>query len=214
MFDKSLKPINIHECVAHTDDLTNLFTGQLQSKLTGLMLAYDFKNMNETLKMIYELDDLIFGVMNNSSCKEIESLAIFKLIDDKHPIDHNDVSIFFNTTEEIKIELSSIPQFIAFNNRKLTTAQATNSTEDKTKFLKIMGDQLGMATKLYEIKGKNKKSNESSNWDNTIFLVCTVGILFSTIAFCVITDRKQKVADKSTNDIEEEDNTPTLTVNQ
>ena len=70
-----------------------------------------------------------------------------------------------------------------------------------------------MATKLYEIKGKNKESNDTT-WDNTIFLVCTVGILFSVIAFCVITDRKKKVADESANDIEEEDNTPTLTINQ
>jgi hypothetical protein len=73
------------------------------------MLAYEFKNMNETLKMMYELDDLVFGVLSNSSCKELESLAIFKLIDGKHPIAHDDVSIFFNTTEEVKIELASVP---------------------------------------------------------------------------------------------------------
>ena len=153
------------------------------------MLAYEFKNMNETLKMMYELDDLVFGVLSNSSCKELESLAIFSLIDGKHPIAHDDVSIFFNTTEEVKIELASVPQFMAFNNRKLTTAMATNSTEDKTQYLKTMGDQLGMATKLYEIKGKNQESKDTSDWDNIVFLVCTVGILFSVILCFVISDR-------------------------
>jgi len=78
--------------------------------------------MNETLKMIYELDDLVYGVLGNSGCEDMKSLAIFKLIDGKHPIQHKGDSIFFNTTEEVKIELSSTPQMIAFNNDKLATA--------------------------------------------------------------------------------------------
>jgi hypothetical protein len=44
------------------------------------MLAFEFKNMNETLKMMYELDGLVNSVLANSSCKDLDAIAIFKLL--------------------------------------------------------------------------------------------------------------------------------------
>jgi hypothetical protein len=127
------------------------------------MLAFEFKNMNETLKMMYELDGLVNSVLANSSCKDLDAIAIFKLLKDKQPLEHSEKSIYFNSTEGVRIELGSTPQFIAFNNKKLTTAQATNSTEDKTRYLHTMGDQLGMATKLYQMKGQNVPATETND---------------------------------------------------
>lgn len=176
------------------------------------MLAYEFKNMNETLKTMYELDDLVFSVLAKSNCKELDAVAIFKTIDGKHPIEHNDNSIFFNTTEEVKIELASTPQFIAFNNKKLITAQATNSTDDRTRYLHTMGDQLGMATKLYQIKGKAAEKETNDDWLNTVAFAVSFGVLFSAIAFCVVKDKRKNSNKLSASDIEEVDNQG-LTVN-
>jgi hypothetical protein len=51
------------------------------------MLAYEFKNMNETLKMMYELDVLVNSVLANSSCKDLDSIAAGKLMKgDKQPL--------------------------------------------------------------------------------------------------------------------------------
>lgn len=157
------------------------------------MLAYEFQNMNETLKMMYELDEIVNSVLANSSCKDLESLAILKLMKDKQPIQNDDKSIYFNSTEGVRIELGSTPQFIAYNNKKLTTAQATKSTEDKTRYLHTMGDQLGMATKLYQIKGQNAPAKENNDWENAVVISLTVGILLAMIAFCVISQRKKRV---------------------
>jgi len=110
--------------------------------------------MNDTLKMMYELDELTYSVLSGSSkCQDMDALAILHLIKGKEPILINDESLFFNSTEGVKIELASTPQMIAFNNKKLINAQATNSTEDKAKYLYKMGEQLGLATKLYQRKG-------------------------------------------------------------
>jgi len=103
------------------------------------MLASEFKNTNETLKKIFELDELVHNVFANSTCKELDSLSMFKFIKGKHPINNTDDSIYFNTTEDVKIELASTPKMIASNNRKLTIAQANNSTIDKSVYLKKMG---------------------------------------------------------------------------
>jgi hypothetical protein len=150
------------------------------------MLAYEFQNMNETLKMMYDLDELVNSVLANSSCKDLDSIAIFKLMKDKENLKTGEKSIYFNSTEGVRIDLGSTPQFIAYNNKKLTTAQATKSTEDKTRYLHTMGDQLGMATKLYQMKAKTVPADENSDWENTVTIVVTVGILLSVIAFCVI----------------------------
>jgi len=64
---------------------------------------------------------------------------MFKLISGKHAISNTDDSIYFNTTEDVKIELASTPKMIASNNKKLTIAQSTNSTIDKSVYLKKMG---------------------------------------------------------------------------
>lgn len=89
--------------------------------------------------MVYELDELANSVLANSSCKDLNSLAVFKLISGKKPIEHNGKSIFFNSTEGVKIDLGSVPEFIAFNNKKLVDCQATNCTDDKTDYLSMMG---------------------------------------------------------------------------
>jgi len=118
------------------------------------MIAYEFRNMNETLRMVYELDDFSFNVLANSKCKVLDSLANFKSMEGKAPINAGNMTLSMNTTEDYRVDLSSMPMFIALNNKKLTTAQATNSTEDKTKYLYTMGEQLGLATKLYAVRGK------------------------------------------------------------
>ena len=116
------------------------------------MLAQEFKNLNETLKMVYELDDLAYTVLQNSTCENLD-VTFFKLIQDKAAIQVDKESIYFNTTTDIRIELGSIPQFIAYNNKMLLNAQATNSTTaDKSQSMYLMGEQLGLASKLYSIK--------------------------------------------------------------
>jgi len=84
------------------------------------MLAHEFRNMNETLRMIYELDELAFSVLSNSKCNDLDALAMLKLMEEKTPIVHKNQTITFNSTDEVKIDLSSMPQMIAFNNKKLT----------------------------------------------------------------------------------------------
>lgn len=154
--------------------------------------------------MVFELDELTYSVLGNSKCKDLDSLAVFKLIDGKHPIEHNDASIFFNTTENVKIELSSIPEMIAFNNQKLTNLQSSNSTEDKTQYLEMMGQQLGMATKLYQVKGKDLPAAAKQNdWDTTLLIVGAGAILFSAIVVCVVRMRKAKRVNKDSVTFEE-----------
>jgi len=171
--DRSLPKMYVQECIDHTTpEIKSLFTGQLQSKLTGLQLAYEFRNMDDTLKMMYELDELTYSVLSSSSkCQDMAALAILHLIKGKEPIlskdSGKDVSLFFNSTEGVKIELASVPQMISFNNKKLTDAQATNSTLDKSKYLYNMGEQLGLATKLYAKKGSDAAvtfTPETSDW--------------------------------------------------
>jgi len=86
------------------------------------MIAYEFRNMNETLRMVYELDDFSFNVLANSKCKVLDSLANFKSMEGKAPINAGNKTLSFNTTEDFHVDLSSMPSFIAFNNKKLTTA--------------------------------------------------------------------------------------------
>jgi len=148
--NKSLPHLEVHTCIKGSDELKNLFTGQLQSKLTGLMIAQELGNMNETLRMIKELDELTYSVLSNSSCSEVNELAFLKNIKDKYPILAINDSLSFNSTDNITIDISATPQLIAKNNKKLITEQAAaNSTEDKTQYLYRMGEQLGLATKLY-----------------------------------------------------------------
>lgn len=40
--------------------------------------------------MVFELDELTYSVLGNSKCKDLDSLAVFKLIKGKHPIEQND----------------------------------------------------------------------------------------------------------------------------
>jgi len=84
------------------------------------MLAYDFRNMNDTLRMIYELDDLAFSVLGNSKCHDLDALAIFKLIEGKAPIVHQNRSLSLTTTEGMKMDLSGLPEMISINNKELT----------------------------------------------------------------------------------------------
>jgi len=148
--NKSLPHLEVHTCIKGSDELKNLFTGQLQSKLTGLMIAQELGNMNETLRMIKELDELTYSVLSNSSCSEVNELAFLKNIKDMYPILAINDSLSFNSTDNITIDISATPQLIAKNNKKLITEQAAaNSTEDKTQYLYRMGEQLGLATKLY-----------------------------------------------------------------
>jgi len=114
------------------------------------MIAQELGNMNETLRMIKELDELTYSVLSNSSCSEVNELAFLKNIKDKYPILAINDSLSFNSTDNITIDISATPQLIAKNNKKLITEQAAaNSTEDKTQYLYRMGEQLGLATKLY-----------------------------------------------------------------
>jgi len=83
------------------------------------MLAYEFRNTNETIKMMYELDDLSYRVLTNSSCDELNSIALFKTIEDRYSLQSDDGTICFNTTEDLKIDLSSTTQLISINNKKL-----------------------------------------------------------------------------------------------
>jgi len=148
--NKSLPHLEVHTCIKGSDELKNLFTGQLQSKLTGLMIAQELGNMNETLRMIKELDELTYSVLSNSSCSEVNEIAFLKNIKDKYPILAINDSLSFNSTDNITIDISATPQLIAKNNKKLITEQAAaNSTEDKTQYMYRMGEQLGLATKLY-----------------------------------------------------------------
>lgn len=110
--------------------------------------------MNETLRMVYELDELAFTVLANSKCHDLDALAITKLIDGKGQIKFQNQSITFTTTEEVEVDLSGLPELIASNNKKLMKAQAANSTEDKSQYLYKMGEQIGLASKLYQISGK------------------------------------------------------------
>jgi len=120
---------------------------------------------------------------------------MFKLIQGKHPINSTDDSIFFNTTEDVKINLANTPKYIASNNQKLTTAQATSSTIDKSVYLKNMGHQLGMATKLYQMKGKTLPAPAKENdWTQTVLISGGVAVLLSMIACCVIKIRNNKAA--------------------
>lgn len=141
--------------------------------------------------MVFALDELTYSVLGNSKCKDLDSLAVFKHIEGKHPIDSESIS--FNTTEDVKIELASVPEMIAFNNQKLTNLQSSNSTEDKTQYLEMMGQQLGMATKLYQIKGKNLPTTAKQNdWDTTLLIVGAGAVLFTALAVCVVRMKKAK----------------------
>jgi len=82
------------------------------------MLAYEFRNTNETLKMVYELDDLSYNVLANSSCDELKSLAIFKAAGRESIQSVGDL-ISFNTTEGLKIDLTNTAQLISIYNKKL-----------------------------------------------------------------------------------------------
>jgi len=87
------------------------------------MLAYEFGNSKESLKMIYELDTLIHSVISNSSCKDMDSMGFLKLIDGKHPMLQDDRGrIYFNSTDDMELELGSTPAIMAFNNQKLINA--------------------------------------------------------------------------------------------
>ena len=158
------------------------------------MLAQEFKNMNETLKMIYELDDLAFSVLGESSCEKLD-LTFFKLLKDRAAIVIEKESIHFNTTNDIRIELGSTPQFIAYNNKMLLNAQATNSTstDDKAQSLYMMGEQMGMATKLYQIKGADAPDGETNDdWYTTLAIGGVVCLLFVIIVASCINKRQNK----------------------
>jgi len=89
---------------------------------------------------------------------------------------------------------------IAFNNQKLTNLQSSDSKEDKTQYLEMMGQQLGMATKLYQVKGKDLPATaaKQNDWDTTLLIVGAGAILFSAIVVCVVRMRKAKRANNDT----------------
>jgi len=173
------------------------------------MLAQEFKNLNETLKMVYELDDLAYTVLQNSTCENLD-VTFFKLIQDKAAIQVDKESIYFNTTTDIRIELGSIPQFIAYNNKMLLNAQATNSTTaDKSQSMYLMGEQLGLASKLYSIKGAEATGSEANDdWYGTMVIGGVVCVLLAIVAASCIKNRQNKVK-LNAEDLEE----PSLTVN-
>ena len=126
----------------------------------------------------------------------------------KAPIQTDAKSIYFNTTNGLRIELGSTPQMITYQNQKLTAAQATNDkTADRTQYLHRMGEQLGLATKLYQLKGKEAEMEKESDWEITVAIVVSVGVLFFIIAGCIINDRNKKNnARQNATDIEEDVN--------
>ena len=57
-------------CITKTPELTRLFEGELQAKLSSIMTSHNLGMSNQTADFIYELDNLVFGALKN--CTGIE----------------------------------------------------------------------------------------------------------------------------------------------
>ena len=73
-----------------------------------------------------------------------------------------------------------------------------------------MGDQIGSATKLYQLKAKSLPTKDN-DWETTAIAVSSVCLLFMVIGACVINDRKKKAVAQTRE--EENSNAGALTVN-
>jgi hypothetical protein len=149
---------------------------------------------------MYELDKLTQAVLSNSSCSNLNSIVFLSTKTDKHPIINSADFITFNTTDDIKINLSFTPQLISINNRKLTDAQAKNETaEVKSKYLHSMGEQLGMTAKLYQMKGKTLQPAPAKIDLWVIAAVSVVVVIFlSAVIRCIVVQNRKRVGKQST----------------
>lgn len=112
-----------------------------------------------------ELDGLTMKVFANSTCKELDALAMLNLMEDKEPFLTVNQSLTFTTHENYPVDMSNFLYLVSAFNKKLVTAQVGNDlTEDRTQFTYRMGEQLGVATQLFHKRGKvieQKPTNES-----------------------------------------------------
>jgi len=165
------------------------------------MLAHEYHNANETLRLVYELDELAFKVLGNSKCEDLNALAMLKLLEGKAPIAAKNQSLSMTTTEEVEVDLSGLPDLIARNNKKLVLAQSANATGEKGQYLHKMGQQLGLATKLYQLKGKEAPvASKGLDWQVTALIAGSVFVLIAATVFCFVKKHRRhggamKVAD-------------------
>jgi len=71
------------------------------------MVASNLFEMGEALQYIKEIDELSMKILVNSTCKDLDALAMLNLMEDKEPILAVDRSLTFNTTENYPVDLSN-----------------------------------------------------------------------------------------------------------
>jgi len=71
-------------------------------------------------------------------------------------------------------------------------AQSTNSTgEDKSQYLYKMGRQLGLATKLYQLRGKAAPvASKQTDWQTITLIGGSVLVLMIVIGLCFVKKHK------------------------
>lgn len=93
-------------------------------------------------------------------------------------------------------------------------AQSTNSTADKSQYLYKMGNQLGLATKLYQLRGKSAPvASRELDLQTTALIGGSVLVLMIVIGLCFVKKHK-KNAKQSTEADSDEVAERTLTVNE
>ena len=66
--DKKLPKVDIKNCLKRSSATEDLFFGKLYGKLSNLMVSYEMGNLNQTVDLIYEIDELALKVLADSDC--------------------------------------------------------------------------------------------------------------------------------------------------
>lgn len=168
--------LEVKSCLKNTNALQDLYFGKLYGKLSTLMMSHEMRNANMTMQQIYEIDELTLKVLADSDCDEAQTMTAFKLLEaDKEPIAAHNLT--FKTANNVTVDLHMVPYFISRDQAAITEAYATNSTKSLSEQHYNIGKQLGMATKLFQLRGKDTPNGSKSYW------IIGAIVLFVILAF-------------------------------
>lgn len=143
-----------------------------------------------------ELDGLTNKVFVNSTCNELNALAFLNQMEDKEPMLTANQTLAFTTTDNYTVDMSMFLNFVSSKHQKLSIAQATkNFTEDRTQITYRMGNQLGVATQLFQKRGKVIEKEQEPTNDSYVYVgvIASVVILSLLVACCMMHQRKKRV---------------------
>ena len=189
-------------CIQKTPELERLYTGELQSRLTKIMVGYQM-GLQQSTEEVLQLDDLVYGALKN--CTGIEQMEFESRV---KPV-VNGTKWVFDNEDGMQIDLAMIPQMSSLIYTEYLDSQSEGKTNSTLMY--ELGQQLGLGQKLFATRAAKVPPTDYTGLYIGVG-VAAIGLL-GLAGYCALKKRQRKHvfnAEVTLDATQDDDNTRAL----